>query len=540
MSPIMITLGRNGKILGTLVNPILFGKKGNSLCPLCLHEFRFYQCAILSTKNLTRASELFGTDDQSMIQSETEDAEVTTESKSVQTSSASSRVFSRIMHFLLSKPSEAEEAEYVVRHSNENSKRNYAVVSLPPSGLRRLLRSFIVPPLAGDEALVRGLRWQCPHCSRALPDSIEMFKCKIIAIVGTQNSGKTSYITSLIDALKSMQFTTAVGAMVDFEPIDGQIEALYNERFYNPLYKNRDAFSSNQLRAIKGAGSELEPLVYRISIGDHDHHRKHAYITFYDGAGTDMEDDDGIVRACDYILKASGVIYLIDPQKTHLADSFPEDLRKINTREETTMRKIAGKMKIFEWRPRVGRVTKPTVVTITKADLLKYIPSSEDGKAIPAVTEYSSEPWYCNTELVHDLINKQSRITKKPKANRTITKTGGDVSGQTFSIDDVRSYSNKLEQMIGQHASELWQATRSSFSNVMFAAVSSTGCNPTPDASKPNRMIYPYIKPHRCLDPVLIILYQLGMLHKDDTYIVLKIKAWLNSFTLRTTKKTRR
>lgn len=191
---------------------------------------------------------------------------------------------------------------------------------------------------------------------------------------------------------------------------------------------------------------------------------------FYHGAGEDYGDLGRLLRVSRYVLNANGIIYLADPT------SMPEIHRQLpgsyppRASSNVLSQLIPLFMRQFGMGSESPFSSIPIAITLSKSDLLKYL-------------VYSNKPYY---------------FLSSPK------------NGYSGSIDlqDLQTVDTEVRKLIYDHGDRmLLQIARGL--KAQFFAVSATGYPPDSNGN------YPSIEPHRCLDPFLWILYQLGIINAD-------------------------
>lgn len=155
----------------------------------------------------------------------------------------------------------------------------------------------------------------CPICHNELPPNTGKSKeCKI-AFIGGRNTGKSIYITVLINELKN-----SFGKKLDASlyPLNEETIKRYNEEFYSPLYTNKILLTPTLPAILK------HPLIYKLDLGKQKN--KNATLVFFDTAGEDLESTDKIRSEKKYISNSSGIIFLIDPlQLSKVKEELPDN-----------------------------------------------------------------------------------------------------------------------------------------------------------------------------------------------------------------------
>jgi len=193
-----------------------------------------------------------------------------------------------------------------------------------------------------------------------------------------------------------------------------------------------------------------EPLLYELVFPD-----KRVNLLFYDASGEDIINPNQFFQFSSYILNASAIIFLVDPMSIpEVVKSLPAHLHESSTellRKAQIMNRMISTLKQHHSRSPNGNLRIPIAITISKSDLLEFVASS--------------------------------------KLHGTHLETNQEVQ------DFLRRFGD----------TNLLKASES-FETVSFFAVSATGW--LADANG----IFPSIEPRRCLEPLLWILWKLGVI----------------------------
>lgn len=327
-----------------------------------------------------------------------------------------------------------------------------------------LLSRIFATPLSGREFTRFGAVRICPHCDRMLPPNVERVKSYTIAIVGDSTSGKTLYLSSVIQQLQE----AAAYQVIGYNSIVGQgktDETYYND-YYVPLFLNKAAPSATPI-----AQNNPEPLIYELGFPG-----KSINLLFYDASGEDMVNAGQMAEYGHYILHASAIIFLADPMimpgirqyiPTHVkqAQSLPP---RINTAQ--ALNRIISTFRRSQSVNPGEKLKVPIAITISKSDLLDF-------------TERTNNP---------------------PLYLRDLTLTNRVDSSQSSSVNQ------QVQDMLRRYGDAVLIPASKQFERVSFFAVSSTGQAPTLVGQN---LEFPEIKPRRCLEPLLWVLEQLGIIN---------------------------
>lgn len=352
--------------------------------------------------------------------------------------------------------------------SPDPSNPSYNQEKIPaPQGIGRWIRRFWLQPLIGRENLSRKAARLCPKCQKPLPINVERMENRIIGIVGLPGSGKSHYITALIQELQKPDIVEVFGPGSYFRGLNAEVDSRYNTEFYQPL------FQRNEPIIFTKGGVSHDPLIYTLAIkGDSLLQPVRRFsLLFYDGSGQDIETKGLREKFARYIYNSAALIYIIDPAELK---SFPKEvasLLDLRTREATKLppakimddiaRSLRNDAGLMEDAP----IPSSTAFTLAKSDLLKYLPGVNE-------------------------------------TNQTFMRKADYENG--FRFADIDAISSETEALVKKYDFEIWHSSQS-YGRVKYFAVSATGCGLDPATNK-----YPFVEPLRCLDPLFWVLYQLG------------------------------
>jgi Double-GTPase 2 len=153
----------------------------------------------------------------------------------------------------------------------------------------------------------------CPHCHNRLEYDYITTKSSIIAMIGSRESGKSTYVGVLIHELRN-----AVGVAfngMSAELVGDSSRDRYRELFAGPLYgEGKIVPATNAYRAQQ----RLEPLLFmlrfpksrRLMMRDQ---LTAAMMIFYDTSGEDILKGERLNRLAAYLDAAAGIIFVVDP-----------------------------------------------------------------------------------------------------------------------------------------------------------------------------------------------------------------------------------
>lgn len=301
----------------------------------------------------------------------------------------------------------------------------------------------------------------CPKL-HDLPSTAATGPSHVIGIIGAKRSGKTHYIASLIERLKSVgtDFGAALMAL-------GGTEKRYLEEFHNPLFVNH-----LELELTVGAPP---PLIYDLTLDGRpwgQTQNRAVTLALYDTAGENLQKPERVREMVKYLRVASGVIFLIDPlQSSHVRDAIPPTVRKPEFDPEAEADAIIGRVltelqqgKVLEAN---APLTIPIAVVLTKCDLLT------DAGLLEANRLWSSDMRHIG------FFNREAHADMS------------GMFGECMQRWSPAAYANVNRRFL-RHA---------------FFGASATGC-----AADQKTGRYRYVSPWRVEDPLLWMLAELGVI----------------------------
>lgn len=303
----------------------------------------------------------------------------------------------------------------------------------------------------------------CLHCKGKLPWIAGQQTDVIIGLVGAKRSGKSHYVATLVDRLKKETGRSFEAALTQ---IDDETVDRYERMFYGPLYEDR--------MELKETPVDADPLLYNLSFRDrtgNNHNIKSVTLALYDTAGENFNTMDAILENTQYLRQASGLIFLIDPlQIQSVRQMVHKDIKLPNFDQVKTPEVILGGITntIRHKRaiPANSQIDIPIAISLTKADAL----------------------------LDAGLVERGSRWAQN------------DCHKDHYDLSLHRDVDTMFSSLMNEWDRAAWNIVNVNFSDSAFFGVSSTGCSA--DESRH----YKYISPHRVEDPLLWLLYELGVI----------------------------
>jgi hypothetical protein len=297
----------------------------------------------------------------------------------------------------------------------------------PPSSaplLKRLGRRFVIHNEGSSD-------WKkvCPACHMHLPHKTASgeLDSEVIAIIGTRNSGKSNFFGVLLNALER-RYASEVGFRIfdqetfstrEMKPVSSK--KLYRERYGKSLFEGDERRAIDQTFSAATNKETRIPLIYRLEFprapADRILHPlssvKALDLVIFDAAGEDMGDPTMLQQFYRYILRAAGIIFVIDPfQYPGIRSQLPADVRaRLPMVENDPAEIVARVINLFEQRAglRAGqKIGVPVAFALAKSDLLRGIvhPSAlllregrhDGGFNLPECQRLSAEVMECVRE----------------------------------------------------------------------------------------------------------------------------------------------
>ena len=310
----------------------------------------------------------------------------------------------------------------------------------------------------------------CPVCHNTIPQGAEEDGNSIFVILGPKGVGKSHYIAVLINQLKEIvapEFNGVLNAANDGTTLK------YRDMYYHRLFEEKRKLLPT--KSFNDSDEAREPLIYYLRVFSGDRPRVFTF-AFFDTAGEDLVSTNKMntLNVNNFIAKAAGIVYLVDPLQIRYINSKirAENKPAVGPDVTDTLNAISNSIRTSTGLKTKMKITTPLAVCLTKCDVLMKAPENEEEDKVlfgPASSLYiPREKGICDTENF-DQIDAELR----EYARRTI--------GEGFI------------QMID------------SFEENRIFAVSALGCNPTGGALPRG------VSPFRVEDPFIWLLHREGL-----------------------------
>lgn len=333
-------------------------------------------------------------------------------------------------------------------------------------------------PLDGSVFTPEGACYQCPNCLLALPYRYESSTNISIGVVGDTSSGKTHYLAALLSQLEEGGMTQDTStSSVRFIPQTEDTKRALSE--YRQILENQETFEGTR-PFILGKNGEIpvrKPLIFRMliqnAITTPIQGSRSVNLVFYDLSGEEIADDTRLAQFGWPILQAQAFIYLADPfSMKGVIDLLPPNKKPkigqytISTRRASNMvlDKAIDVIRRYRQLPPDRRLPFPIAIMLSKSDVLEeIIPTAERQNAT-----FLDQTQYDGLVHVNELMHNHEALGKWLE-----------------SVKETRLTRSALQ-----------------VPNSSYFAVSATGCSPN------NAGRFTSIRPRRCLDPLLWILWR--------------------------------
>ncbi|MFK0260350.1 hypothetical protein ACIQU1_03255 [Streptomyces angustmyceticus] len=255
--------------------------------------------------------------------------------------------------------------------------------TVPPA--LRMRGPVFAPPRRVHGRRVTGSRADCPDCGVSTPVRV-CRRChsdfpseycdhdsRIIALVGAKASGKSTYVSVLVNELRHR-----VGVAYD-----ASLAAMGSETQRRDQEMAEDLYDRLRLPdATRPAAMGFnDPLLYRLSLPSRSrfgHGSRHTTLVFFDAAGEDLKSAEAMDRYTQYLSAADGIILLVDPlQLGSVRDQLPPDdgppLPVVETPPQQIAADLAAQLRAHGRGGARGRVGTPMAVALTKTDMLRSL-----------------------------------------------------------------------------------------------------------------------------------------------------------------------
>jgi len=305
--------------------------------------------------------------------------------------------------------------------------------------------------------------YKCPGCSETIPKIVLKTSILPFSIIGVSGSGKTNYITVMLNELER-----AMSLPLTLAPQNDYTKDHQNDN-YSRIYERHIPPEST------AAGAALKPQIWCITNTSRNKGNKVPRYTFtiYDGAGEDHENiQTSQTNVSRYIKYSEAIMIALDP------------LLLVNVRNKGIVNKdeMRNSMSGSEDEYKNGSQVVNDVVSCIK----QAFGIQENIKLkIPVAVVLTK----FDTIIKHDSFDDDALVKK----SSSIIRNGKFSMEEVVQIDkEIREWLNKIEEV------SFVRSIEANFKTSYFFGVSSLGEPP-----KSGDALSEHIKPHRVLDPIL-------------------------------------
>lgn len=314
---------------------------------------------------------------------------------------------------------------------------------------------------------------ECHECGYLLPYNIDHIPSITLAVIGDTFAGKSHYIASLLHQIKEEWMMHAEG-YASLTCLTPEVEDMYIKDYLEPLYKNKQTLPRQTQQTTS---LTAKPLIYELTMHQSPDKQLAAInLLIYDAPGEDYEREARLVQFARFVFNSGAFIFAADPVRIkpifqQLPSQLQADLRAaidftVEQRAAERMNYIISLYERYHGYPAGSSLSDtPTAVMVSKADLLEHLHLPD------------------------------SFTFMKPLPYR------GSVD-----LRDVNKIDQEVRELLKTYEQGDLLVTTRRFKRVKFFATSATGEPPDANGQFEN------VEPCRCLDPLLWILYEFGLI----------------------------
>lgn len=337
---------------------------------------------------------------------------------------------------------------------------------VPPKGLGSLLGKAPESAVCPD-CKERTFLTICPECHNRIPSTMVKKKGFIISIIGARASGKTNYITVLIDELKRHGHKLGELGLTAQNVADKPeycTQARYENDFYNQLYRQKTCHSNTDVNAKE---SKI-PLIYELL----NSKKQSLFLVFYDTAGENFTNPTNIAGRAQFLKESDAVIFLLDTFQV----PYVKEKLGIAGGERIPYNLILDSVRSFfndsDPKVREAHFNKPIALTFTKIDAI-----------------LSNQDKFEDTSIAGMSIEQNSNFIYNEPVSLQELDTISDSLMNTLRMWDENNFVDNIKHF---------------YKNAKYFGISALGS--APDSS--NKIAS--VKPYRVLDPLVWLLHEFG------------------------------
>jgi hypothetical protein len=337
-----------------------------------------------------------------------------------------------------------------------------------------MLARMRVEPLDGPAYTLELARRECTNdkCRYLLPPNIEKVPSITLVVVGDTFSGKSHYIAALIHQLKTEWLSNSSG-FTRFLCLTPDVEQTYIREYFEPLFTHQQTLAPTH----PATSPYAKPLIYNLTVSPSPKHpTTETNVMIYDAAGEDFVIEERLVEFARFVLNTSAFIFIADPfTMTPIFQYLPAALKT----------NLQGPFMFGRTRRAADRLN--TILSV-----YERFRKEAKGASFP------------NTPVA--VMVSKSDLFKSFNPPNTYTFMTNPFYGHGLDLRDIDIVDGEVRDLLKMYQQGDLLVATSRLRRLKFFATSATG--EPPDANGQ----FAQVEPCRCLDPVLWILHQLGII----------------------------
>lgn len=308
----------------------------------------------------------------------------------------------------------------------------------------------------------------CPRCHNRIPKQMIKAKGYIISIIGARSSGKTNYITTLINEL--MQRGSCLGNIGTVASNVANIpenntQTRYERDFFNILYKNGKCPPQTSMNDPRSR----VPLIYELS----QKGKKPLYLVLYDTAGENFADPRNITNNVKFLKQSDACIYLLDT----FAVPYVHD-------------KLKGTLGLPDNELKYDRIVDNVIGHFEEGD--PHVREEQYGK--PMALVFSK---------IDSILSNEEIFRDTSIEGMSIERNSSFLDGNGVNLDDMDSVSDGIRGALHSWGEDNFiNNIENHYKKVHYFGISALGGMPDKNGNINN------LRPYRVLDPLVWILHE--------------------------------
>lgn len=306
----------------------------------------------------------------------------------------------------------------------------------------------------------------CPKCHNRIPNEMVRKKGHIISIIGARSSGKTIYITTLINELRN--HCDCIGEMgISAENINDDpqrcTQTRYERDFFNKLYLKKECPDQTD---VNDKYSNV-PLIYELSNpkGDSIH------LVFYDTAGENFANVGNIAGNVKFLQESDAVIFLLDTENIPYVHDKLGISAPIRLRYNVILDNVLTHFRESDPKTRENHFNRPIALVFSKID---------------------------------KILNNAEKFEDTCIAGMSMASNSNYLDGSPILLSDFDSINVSMKGALSMwNENNFLRNIANYYQNTKFFGISALG-------SSPVNQTVSTIRPYRILDPLIWILHELG------------------------------